>query len=215
VIVGTGDPALAAGALSLAVRVARADGGVVESVLVLAQTDSLTPAAGRARLARAAAVAGADGTISTTLDRSVLDGAMRAGVAAEASLVLVVEPIEASEAERDAARAIEEQRPAHAPPLALVRGSASRLGVVRTLTNGDDGDRRSLASELAHRLANRPPERLDGGDSSWETQVAPGDVTFVGGSGDGALATLRLHSRGLVVTTLIDVATGDAEAGLT
>jgi Kef-type K+ transport system membrane component KefB len=213
VVVGTGDPALAAGALSLAVRIARADGGIVEPVLVLAQTDSIAPAAGRARLTRAAALAGVDGTVSTTLDRSVVHGAMRAGVAAEASLVLVAEPVEASAVERDAARAIGEQRPAHAPPLALVRGSAARLGVVRTLTDSHDGEERSLASELAHRLASRPPERLDGGDSSWTTLVAPGDVTFVAGADSDALATLPPHAQGLIVTTLIDVAASEGDAG--
>lgn len=211
VIVGTGDPALAAGALSLAVRIARADGGIVEPVLVLSQTAAVAPTAGRERLARAAAVAGVDGIISTMLDRSVLHGAMHAGVAAEASLVLVAEPIEPSQVEREAARAIGEQRPAQTPPIALVRGTASRLGVVRTLTNGHDGDGPSLAGELASRLASGRAERLDGDDVGWTAHVAAGDVTFVAAPVGDALAVLPPEAQGLIVTTLIEVVGSDGE----
>jgi Kef-type K+ transport system membrane component KefB len=204
VIVGVGDPGLAAGALSLAVRIARADGGVVEPVLVLPQSAPVTPKAGRARLAQAAAVAGVDGMISTVLDRTVVHGAMHAGVAAEATLVLVAEPAEADPLEREAAHAVTDDALPNTPPVALVRGNAYRLGVVRTLLEEGNGDRPTLASEMARRVASGPASRLQDGDQDWTALLAPGDVTFVSGRLGDALATLPPDAPGLVVTTLTE-----------
>jgi len=204
IVVGVGDPGLAAGALSLAVRIARADGGVVEPVLVLPQSAPVAPKAGRARLAQAAAVAGVDGVISTILDRTVLHGAMHAGVAAEATLVLVAEPAEADPLERAAARAVRENAQPNTPPVALVRGNAYRLGVARTLPDEGNGDQPTLATEMARRVASGPASRLESGDQDWSALLAPGDVTFVSEQLGDAFATLPPDAPGLVVTTLTE-----------
>jgi Kef-type K+ transport system membrane component KefB len=204
IVVGVGDPGLAAGALSLAVRIARADGGVVEPVLVLPQSAPVAPKAGRARLAQAAAVAGVDGVISTILDRTVLHGAMHAGVAAEATLVLVAEPAEADPLEREAARAVREDALPNTPPVALVRGNAYRLGVARTLLDEGNGDQPTLATEMARRVASGPASRLESGDHDWSALLAPGDVTFVSEQLGDVLATLPPDAPGLVVTTLTE-----------
>jgi Kef-type K+ transport system membrane component KefB len=155
IVVGVGDPDLAAGALSIAVRIARADGGVVHPVLVLAQAAPSAPRAARERLLREAAIAGVDGMVSTVLDRSVVHGAMHAAVANEATLVLVAGPAQADSTERDAADAIGADEQSRFPPFAIVRGSAGRLGVMRVLAGGDGSDAAQLASELATRLTRR------------------------------------------------------------
>jgi Kef-type K+ transport system membrane component KefB len=202
VVVGVGDPASAAGALSIAVRIARADGGVVQPVLVVPQSAPFAPRAAHRRLRRAAAVAGVDGMVSTVVDRSLLHGAMHAGVAAEATLVLVAEPAPLDAAGLEAARAIVAEGLSGAPPVAFVRGSAPRLGVVRTLVAGEGGeDSHSLLSELSQRVARGSADRLREGDGDWATLLAADDVTFVS-VGSHTVTTLPSDAPGIVVAAL-------------
>ncbi len=202
VVVGVGDPESAAGALSIAVRIARADGGVVQPVLVVAQSAPFAPRAAHSRLRHAAAVAGVDGMVSTVVDRSLLRGAMHAGVAAEATLVLVAEPVAIDVVGLEAARAIVTEELSGAPPVAFVRGNAPRLGVVRTLVDGENGeDSHSLLSELSQRVARGSTDRLQEDAGDWVTLLAPDDVTFVS-VGPDATATLPPDAPGIVVATL-------------
>ncbi len=92
VVVGIGDPELALGALTIARRIARVDGGVVHPLLVVPETAPFAPKPALARLSETVAVAGVDGQVMTIVDRSVLHGALRVGRAQEATLVLVAEP---------------------------------------------------------------------------------------------------------------------------
>ncbi len=201
VVVGVGDPASAAGALSIAVRIARADGGVVQPVLVVPQSAPFAPRAAHGRLRQAAAVAGVDGMVSTVVDRSLLHGAMHAGVAAEATLVLVAEPaLDGSGLE--VAREIVAEGLSGAPPVAFVRGSAPRLGVVRILVAGEGGeDSHSLLSELSQRVARGSAGRLSESDGDWATLLAADDVTFVSVGSDTA-TTLPSDTPGIVVAAL-------------
>ena len=202
VVVGVGDPASAAGALSIAVRIARADGGVVQPVLVVPQSAPFAPRAAHSRLRHAAAVAGVDGMVSTVVDRSLLHGAMHAGVAAEATLVLVAEPAAMDAAGLEAARAIVAEGLSGAPPVAFVCGSAPRLGVVRTLAGGEDGeDSHSLLGDLSQRVARGTADRLQESDGNWAALVAADDVTFVAVGADAASA-LPPDAPGIVVATL-------------
>ena len=207
VVVGVGDPASAAGALSIAVRIARADGGVVQPVLVVPQSAPFAPRAAHSRLRQAAAVAGVDGMVSTVVDRSLLHGAMHAGMAAEATLVLVAEPAAMGAAALEAIREIVAEGLPGAPPVAFVHGSASRLGVVRTLVAGEDGeDPHSLLGELSQRVARGSADRLREGDGEWATLLAADDVTFVSVGADAA-TTLPPDTPGIVVAALdLDVA---------
>jgi Kef-type K+ transport system membrane component KefB len=201
VVVGVGDPVSAAGALSIAVRIARADGGVVQPVLVVPQSAPFAPRAAHGRLRQAAAVAGVDGMVSTVVDRSLLHGAMHAGVAAEATLVLVAEPaLDGSGLE--IAREIVAEGLSGAPPVAFVRGSAPRLGVVRILVAGEGGeDSHSLLSELSQRVARGSAGRLSESDGDWATLLAADDVTFVSVGSDTA-TTLPSDAPGIVVAAL-------------
>ncbi len=202
VVVGVGDPASAAGALSIAVRIARADGGVVQPVLVVPQSAPFAPRAAHGRLRQAAAVAGVDGVVSTVVDRSLLHGAMHAGVAAEATLVLVAEPAALDGDELEAAREIVADGLSGAPPVAFVRGNAPRLGVVRTLAGNEEGEgAHSLLSELSQRVARGSADRLREGDGDWATLLAADDVTFVSVGSDTA-TTLPSDAPGIVVATL-------------
>jgi Kef-type K+ transport system membrane component KefB len=202
VIVGVGDPDLAAGALSVAVRIARADGGVVDPVLVVQKSSPLTPKGARRQLLQAAAVAGVDGVVSTVLDRSVVHGAMHAGLASEATLVLVVEPNDWDASEREAARAFSEDGESRFPPFAIVHGSAARLGVARTLPFAGSGDSQLLADELARRVARQTAEELSVEQLGWEGRLAPGDVTFVSARADATSGDLPADLPGVVITTL-------------
>ncbi len=202
VVVGIGDPASAAGALSIAVRIARVDGGVVQPVLVVPQSAPFAPRAAHSRLRHAAALAGVDGIVSTVVDRSLLHGAIHAGVAAEATLVLVAEPAALDAAGLEAAREIVAEGLSGAPPVAFVCGSAPRLGVVRTLVAGEDReDSHLLLSQLSERVARGSADRLRESDGDWATLLAAGDVTFVSVGRDGA-ATLPPDVPGIVVAAL-------------
>jgi Kef-type K+ transport system membrane component KefB len=201
VVVGVGDPELAAGALSIAVRIARADGGVVHPVLVLAPAVPFAPRAARERLFKAAAVAGVDGVISTVLDRSVVHGAMHAAVASEATLLLVAEPAEVDPAEREAAQALSADPRSGFPPLAIVRGNVGRLGAVRIFLAGGE-ESPSLASELARRIARRPADELEDRDPDWAAVLAPGDVTLVAARVGEVLPTFPHDLPGMLITTL-------------
>ena len=202
VVVGVGDPASAAGALAIAVRIARADGGVVQPVLVVPQSAPFAPRAAHGRLRHAAAVAGVDGVVSTVVDRSLLHGAMHAGVAAEATLVLVAEPAALDAAGLEAAREIVADGLLGSPPVAFVHGSAPRLGVVRTLVASEGGeDSHSLLSELSQRVAGGSADRLHERDGDWATLLAADDVTFVSVGPDTA-TTIPPDAPGIVVATL-------------
>ncbi len=209
VVVGVGDAALAGAALAIAVRVARADGGVVHPVLVMAQAGPAAPKTARERLARAAAAAGVDGTISTIVDRSVLSGAVHAGVAAEATLVLVAD---AGGGYPTAADATVEWDVADVdiPPVALVRGRAApRLGVVRTLADGAGEDSALLAAQLARRVTRGPTQQLEHGPD-WSSLLAQGDVTFVSASAGERLAAIPADAPGMIITTLSEGVAHDA-----
>jgi Na+:H+ antiporter len=214
VVVGVGDPDHALGALSVAVRIARADGGVVHAALVASEATPFTSAGARRRLDQVAAAAGVDGLSSTIVDRSVLHGAMRAGAAAEATLVLVAEP-PSGNAESEALTPEPEGQlgsgetdlaPPPPPPVAIVRGDASRIGSVRTLGDGDGAaaDASSLAAELARRVAGGPAGSLAGDDPNWRESLAPGDVTFVAAAAGEPLGVEAELDAGLVITTLPD-----------
>jgi Kef-type K+ transport system membrane component KefB len=131
VVVGVDDPATAGSALSVGVRMARADGGVVHPVLVLPDTAPIAPRALRARFMQVIAAAGADGLPSTIVDRSLLHGALRAAAAHEATLVLVSEPAEANssgdtqavDGSTDMDTDTGTPYVVQAPPIAVVRGS--------------------------------------------------------------------------------------------
>lgn len=205
VVVGVGDPDLARGALSIALRIARADGGVVYPVLVVPESAPFAPKPAREHLARVVAAVGVDGLPTTIVDRSVLHGALRAAAAEEATLVLVSEPplVDPSQAEESADGRTTAQ--SHTPPVAIVRGNADRLGIVRTLLDGEDGDSQSVSAEMARRVAGRPADRLDDdGDRDWSALLAPGDVTFVSAMLVGeTLLELPDEGRGMVVVTTL------------
>jgi Kef-type K+ transport system membrane component KefB len=208
VVVGVRDPDVAHGALAIALRIARADGGVVHPVLVLPESAPIAPRAARRRLGEVIAAAGVDGVASTIVENSLLDGAVRAGAAAEATLVLVAEPTEPgpSEAEAKAEEAVAARSPArsHAPPVAVVRGNASRLGAVHAVLDGDEGESPSVAAEMARRVAGGQAQRLDDGDPNWSEVPAPGDVTFVSARAGAVLAAHPREAAGVVVTTLAE-----------
>jgi len=202
IVVGVRDPELAAGALAVAVRIARADGGVVHPVLVLPLTAPFAPKAARERLLAAAAVAGVDGMVSTVLDSSLVHGAVHAAVASEATLVLVAQAGDPDPAERRAAQALRADRQSSFPPLAIVRGNAGRIGAVRVFVDGEDAASTSLAAELARRVARRPADELQDGDADWTELLAPDDITFVSDRLGETLATLSADVPGIVITAL-------------
>jgi Kef-type K+ transport system membrane component KefB len=206
VVVGVGDPEQARGALTIARRISRADGGVVHPVLVMPETAPFTPKVARARLGEVVAAAGVDGILSTIVDRSVLHGALRVGKAEEATLVLVAEPVEMDGSTADSKAAVGGAggSDSYTPPVAVVRGNAERLGTVRTHLDGEDRDSPSVAAEMARRVAGGVADRLDDEDENWSELLAPGDVTFVSTEFAEVLSTLPNATHGLVVATIAD-----------
>jgi Kef-type K+ transport system membrane component KefB len=217
VVVGVGEPELALGALAIARRIARTDGGVVHPLLVVPESAPFSPKPALARLGEIVAEAGVDGQLLTTVDRSVLHGALRVGRAHEATLVLVAEPsVNGANGEpvsaSDAAGALE-QDDSPLPPVAVVRGNASRLGVVRTRLDDESLDEHSLADELARRVGSGAAQQLDEEHDDWAELLAPGDVTFVSSELGETLAKLPNAADGLVVSTVADWLIREETAG--
>jgi Kef-type K+ transport system membrane component KefB len=237
VVVGVLDPDRALGALALARRIARADGGVVHPLLVVPESAPFAPKPALARLAEVVAAAGVDGQVMTIVDRSVLHGAVRVGRAQEATLVLVAEPGPAppSDEQVGATGAAKQDTGADAapgraprpvapgtsseggqspvPPVALVRGSAARLGAVRVRMEDDELAADSLAGELARRIAGGETERLAEGHADWSALLAPGDVTLVSSELGETLARLPGSGAGLVVSTVAEWLIREQAAG--
>jgi Kef-type K+ transport system membrane component KefB len=217
VVVGVGDPELALGALTLARRVARADGGVVHPLLVVPESAPFSPKPALARLAEIVAVADVDGQVMTIVDRSVLHGALRIGRSQEATLVLVAEPVAdpagAEPASATAAAGAREEDDSPAPPVAVVRGNATRLGAVRTRLDDDELEPNSVAGEIARRVSSGSAQRLDDDHADWAQLLAPGDVTFVSSELGETLAKLPNAAAGLVVSTVADWLIREETAG--
>jgi Kef-type K+ transport system membrane component KefB len=206
VVVGVADVQTAAGALAVAHRIARVDGGVVHPVLVVPESAPFAPKAALARLGEVVSAAGIDGQLLTIVDSSVLHGALRVGRSQEATLVLVAEPLGERHDERAAplAAATPAQSDAPTPLVALVRGNAERLGVVRTRVDGDDAQSPSVIAEMAKRVAGGPAQQLADDHDDWSQLLAPGDVTFVSAELSETLAGLPDAADGLIVSTVAD-----------
>jgi Kef-type K+ transport system membrane component KefB len=198
VVVGMRDPDHARGALLIAVRIARADGGVVYPVLVVPDTAPVASKATRARFEKVVAAAGVDGLPSTIVDGSLQHGAIHAGAVAEATLVLVAEhePSNEGTMPKDAS-----PEPAHGP-VALVSGNVQRLGIVRML--GDLGPERDgrAAEEIARRVAGGAAARVDQDDDGISEHLDPQDVTFASAQAAEELVALPESERGIVITML-------------
>jgi len=218
VVVGVGVPEHALGALTLARRIARTDGGVVHPLLVVPESARFEPKPALARLAEIVAVAGVDGEVMTIVDRSVLHGALRVGRAQEATLVLVAEPAAGRRDGAQPATASEEagareQHHAADPPVAVVRGSAERIGVVRVRLDDEELTAQSIAGELARRVSSGAAERLEEDHAEWSELLAPGDVTFVSSELGDTLAALPGAADGLVVSTVAEWLIREESAG--
>jgi hypothetical protein len=206
VVVGVADVQAAAGALLVARRIAVADGGVVYPVLVVPESAPFAPKQALARLGAVVGAAGVDGQLTTIVDRSVLHGALRVGRSLEATLVLVAEPLgeqrDAPAAPLAAAKTAGEDTVTL--PVALVRGNADRLGVVRTRLADDDAQSPAIVAELARRVAGAPAQQLAEDHDDWSALLAPGDVTFVSAELSDTLAELPQAADGLVISTVAD-----------
>jgi Kef-type K+ transport system membrane component KefB len=236
VVVGVLDPDHALGALTIARRIARADGGVVHPLLVVPESAPFAPKPALQRLSEVVAAAGVDGQVMTIVDRSVLHGALRVGRAQEATLVLVAEPgpepaggqretDESAQGEAaaggDGGRAprpvapgvSSEREQAPAPPVALVRGNATRLGAVRVRLDDEELAPDSLAGEMARRVSSGAAQRLEQDHTDWAELLAPGDVTFVSSELGETLARLPGAGEGLVVSTVAEWLIREESAG--
>ena len=130
VVVAVRDPSRAGAALSIGLRIARADGGVVQPVLVVPESAELSKTA-QQDLVIAAARAGVDGLPTTVVDRSLLYGALHAGAAADATLVLIAEPSDEDDSLITAPEVLASRSDPR--PTLAVRGDAARIGTVRAV----------------------------------------------------------------------------------
>ncbi len=142
VLVAVEDPESAAPALALAGRVAAPDGGVVRAVVVGPETELLPPERVLARLQRLIHGAELDGHAGLVVDRTLLDGAVHAAAASDATLVLLGDAPHGL----DPAAAIP-HLPPHVP-LAIVED-----GVLRIVGDRDStADRATAEAELSRRI---------------------------------------------------------------
>jgi Kef-type K+ transport system membrane component KefB len=223
VVVGVGLPEHALGALTLARRIARVDGGVVYPLLVIPESARFQPKPALAKLTEVVAAAGVDGEVMTIVDRSVLHGALRIGRAHEATLVLVAEPVTAAEPEGEprsgdgvSASEVAGARTGHHavdPPVAVVRGNAQRIGVVRVRLDDEELQGSSIVGEMARRISSGSAQRLEEDHAEWADLLAPGDVTFVSSELGDTLAELPSAADGLVVSTVAEWLIREESAG--
>jgi Kef-type K+ transport system membrane component KefB len=214
VVVGVSDVSAAAGALTVAHRIARTDGGVVHPVLVVPESAPFAPKKALARLEEIVSAVGVDGQLMTIVDRSVLHGALRVGRSQEATLVLVAEPLGEEEHETaPLAAAVDTDVNAWSPPVALVRGSAERLGVVRTRVDDAEPQAPTMVAEMARRVSGGDAEQLAEDHDEWTQLLAPGDVTFVSAELGDTLAELPQAADGLVISTVADWLIREETAG--
>ncbi len=204
VIVGIADINAAAGALTVARRIARADGGVVHPVLVVPESAPFAPKAALARLGEIVSAVGVDGQLMTIVDRSVLHGALRVGRSQEATLVLVAEPLGDEDPQTAPLAAAGGEEHGATPLVALVRGNAERLGVVRTRVGADGAQTPAVLAEMARRVAGGRAQQLDEEHDDWAHLLAPGDVTFASAEFGETLAGLPSAADGLVISTVAE-----------
>ena len=175
-------------------------------VLVVPESAPFAPKEALARLSAVGSAAGVDGQLTTIVDRSVMHGALRVGRSLEATLVLVAEPLgeqrEVADAPLAATTSADEDTVT--PPVALVRGNADRLGVVRTRLDDDDAQSPAIVAEMARRVAGAPAQQLADDHDDWSALLAPGDVTFVSAELSDTLAGLPQAADGLVISTVAD-----------
>ncbi len=204
VVVAVRDPGRAGAALSIGLRIAGADGGVVQPVLVVPESAELSKTA-QQELVTAAARAGVDGLPTTVVDRSLLYGALHAGAAADATLVLIAEPGE----EDDSLTGASETLASHPDPVPMlcVRGDATRIGTVRAVGGASSDVRSPVALELARRLGGESVPIVSD-EADWREEQSPGDVTFLCSDVDGG--AVGSDAAGVIVTTLLDVASAPA-----
>ncbi len=217
VVVGVSEPDHALGALTVARRIARTDGGVVYPLLVVPESESFAPKPALARLTELVAEAGIDGRLMTIVDRSVLHGALRVGRSEEATLVLVAEPSgEDGAGPAPAAGTSRDGEGEHAPmlPVAVVRGSAERLGAVRMRLEDEEPGAPSIAAEMARRVAGgATAQRLEDDHAEWAQLLAPGDVTFVSSELGETLGKLPNAAGGLLISTVAEWLVREESAG--
>jgi Kef-type K+ transport system membrane component KefB len=198
VVVAMREPDRAGAALAIGVRVARADCGVVQPVLVVPESDGVSKTA-QQQLVIAAARAGVEGLPTTVVDRSFLHGALHAGAAADATLVLIAEPSD----QDDSLIAASELLASRSDPVPMlsVRGDAPRIGTVRAVGGANAGVRPPVAHELARRLGGESVAIMSE-EANWQDQ-SPGDVTFLCGDVNGGAP--GSDAAGVIVTTLLDI----------
>jgi Na+:H+ antiporter len=203
VVVGLDDPEVAGGALSVAARIARADGGVVLPVLVLPESAPIAHRDARRRLGQVVADAGVEGLPSTSVDSSTLDGAIRAGAAAEATLVVVAEAAEADGSGVARMGTAGDGAPPHAAPVCFVRGGAQRIRAAHTIVDGGGRGCSTLAAEMARRVVGGGViSRLEGDQLDWVRRLKSGEVMFI--SARPGEAPVLPAAPGIVVTTIAD-----------
>ena len=148
----------------------------------------------------------------------MLHGALRVGRSQEATLVLVAEPVpydDAQSAPTPLAAGAPQRAWEHspAPPVAVVRGNADRLGVVRVRLDDEELQSPSIAAEMARRVASGSAQRLDEDHADWSELLAPGDVTFVSSELGDTLGKLPGAADGLVVSTVAEWLIREESAG--
>ena len=100
-----------------------------------------------------------------------------------------------------------------APPVALVRGNAARLGVVRMRLDDEQPQSPSIAAEMARRVAGGSAVRVEDDHADWSQLLAPGDVTFVSSELGDTLGKLPSAADGLVVSAVAEWLIREESAG--
>ncbi|MBA2764380.1 MAG: cation:proton antiporter [Thermoleophilaceae bacterium] len=166
VVVATARPDGVGPTIELALAVARPDGGIVQLVLVGSETDPPPGRALRQRLEQATHSAGVDGEPSVVVDRSLIHGAVHAGAASDATLVIIHGGGQSAEAIEMADGSITRG----AAPVALVSESLPALRSSRARL--DTGPAASaLVAELARRAISREDRGSRPGGPSTDDEI--------------------------------------------
>jgi Kef-type K+ transport system membrane component KefB len=169
-------------ATQLAVRLARPDGGVVQTLLIRHTSKQRVDPRALAALSSLAVKEGFDGDVHVSVDRSAAHAVVHGSTDLGASIVVVETDLDT----RDGPLGIGNWEEAIAStltvPLVLVNGGGVDIKRVVLAPHGTDtaaAPADAFVAKLARIVGNGEVLELDQGDANWVTHLRSGDLAFV------------------------------------
>ncbi|MFL6240206.1 MAG: cation:proton antiporter [Actinomycetes bacterium] len=169
-------------AAQLALRLARIDGGVVQTLLVHHRGDGAIDKRVMAALSDVAAREGFDSDVHVAVDRSTAHAVVHGSADLGASIVVVETALDAGDSPFGIGNWKEAVAATLAVPLVLVQGNGSdirRVVLAHDGSNGVDPSAAAFVAKLAGAVARGEVVELDASDPAWVSRLRPGDLAMM------------------------------------